>query len=440
MRRRTPAVLATAFALSTIAAQAAAAPPEALSTYEAGSSAYAVLLDADVLDLELLASATNAAVGSTPTATAGGGALVIADQILGGPDATCPLALPAPVDAVVADIGCISATQEADADPQASATSDEVVLVLGGSGLTNQILTPLRDSVLDQLGDQLDPVLVALGNIGLPDLQVLIDDALDTLQDIDGSTVRVSLAPTTSAASANETGVLARSEAAGVIVEVVPAFTGAPPTGITSCDQSNALLCAQIAGSVAQVTRDPASGDASTTATAAELVDFLVAPQLGTLLTTALPQVADALNDAVAQLASASPLACGTPGPLADLLCLDGAATDELDAAEAAAFGYDFGPTTVGARASALRLGVLPVLDGGISLALNEATAAAAADIRIARQDPTPTTAPPTTTPPTAPTPGLARTGGGFDPVVGVALLGAAAGLAALVRRSRALV
>lgn len=415
---------------------APASPPAGLASYAAGSSAYAVLLDADVLDLQLLASQTIAAVTSQPSATAGGGALVIGDQVLGGPDDTCPLTLPAPIDAAVADIGCVTGFEEADADPRAASTSDEIVLVLGGSELTNQILTPLRDAVIDQLGAGLDPVLEALGPvgdpIGLPDLQDLIDLALDSLTDVDGQTVRITVAPTNAqAAASQEAGVLASSEAAGVIIEVVPALFGEPVDGITDCDDSFALLCAQISGSIADVRRDPTTGAATTDATEAQLVDFLVAPQLGTLLGTALPQVADALNGAVDQLAASSPLACGTPGPLSDLICLDAAATDVLDAAEAAALGFDLGEGTVGARASALRVGLLPVAQGGISLALNEAVAAANAALPV--QVPATTT---TAAPDPAP-PGLARTGGSEIPpttIFGLLALALAGGL--LVRRA----
>lgn len=435
MRRHLVAFAAiAAVAVTVVATPASSAPPAGLASYSSGSSAYAVLLDADVLDLQLLASLTTAVVGSQPAASAGGGALVIGDQILGGPDDTCPLALPAPIDAVVADIGCVTGFEEADADPRAEATSAEIVLELGGSELTNQVLTPLRDAVIDQLGAALDPLLVALGNIGLPALQTLIDTALGTLLDVDGSTVRVTLAPTTAAARADGDGVLARSEAAGVIIEVVPALTGTPPAGITDCDDSNALLCAQVAGSVAQVVRDPATGAPSTDATAAQLVDFLVAPQLGTLLGQLLPQAAQALNAAVAQLAAASPLACGTPGPLADLICLDGAATDVLDATEASGLGFDLGEGTVGARASALRVQLLAIADGGISLALNEAVAAANAALPV--QVPATTTTAPPATPTTT---GLARTGGpSTSPVLLLGLAGLALASAALVRRATA--
>lgn len=415
-----------AISVAVLAAPASSAPPTGLASYKAGSTAYAVDLDAALLDLELLASLTDAEVVSDgPTASAGGGALVIGDQILGGPAETCPLELPPPIDAVVADIGCVTATTESDADPRATATSEEIVLVLGGADLTSQILTPLRDAVITQLGDGLAPVLDALGEIGLPAFQDTLDDILATLIDVDGATVRVTLAPTNAAASADETGVLARSAAAGVIIEVVPALTGPPPEGITSCDASQALLCAQISGSVAEVRRDPVTGAATTSGTAAQLVDFLVAPQLGAVLGEALPQVAAALNGAVAQLADSSPLACGVEGPLADLICLDGAATDELDAAEAAAFGFDYGAGTVGSRASALRVELLRVAEGGIVLALNEAVAAAnAAPVQLTPATPT-TAAPPT----------LARTGGTEFPLAMVAGLGGVALAGALLAR-----
>jgi len=418
-----------AISVAVLAAPASSAPPTGLASYSAGSTAYAVDLDAALLDVELLASLTDAEVVSTgPTASAGGGALVIGDQILGGPEETCPLALPAPIDAVVADIGCITTVTESDADPRATATSEEIVLVLGGSDLSNQVLTPLREAVIDQLGTAVGDVISGLGLPGLPELETALDNVLDTLSDPAGSTVRVTLAPTNSAASADETGVLARSAAAGLIIEVVPALFGEPPAGITSCAASQALLCAQISGSVAEVRRDPVTGVATTSGTAAQLVDFLVAPQLGSLLGTALPQVAAALNGAVAQLADSSPLACGVDGPLADLICLDGAATDELDAAEAAAFGFDYGEGTVGSRASALRVELLRVAEGGIVLALNEAVAAANAAAVAA-----PATVPPTTAPPT-----LARTGGTDFPLALVTGLGGVAVAGALLVRRAA--
>jgi hypothetical protein len=431
MRRRTSAIAVTGLALGTaFATSASAAPPAALTSYAAGSSAYAVLLDVDAINLSLLASQTVASVSNAPTAVAGGGALVVADQVLGGPDETCPFALPDPLDLFVTQIGCLTTVEEADADPQARSTSEEVVVEIGGSGLSNQILTPLREAVIDQLGTGVQGVITQLGLADLPALETALDNVLDTLTDPAGSTVRVTLAPTNAAASADETGVLARSAAAGLIIEVVPALFGTPPVGITSCTASQALLCAQIAGSVAQVRRDPTTGVATTDATAAQLVDFRVAPQLGQLLADNLSAAATALNGAVTQLADSSPLACGEAGPLADLICLDAAGTDVLDATEAAAFGFPFGDGTVGARASALRVELLRAVNGGIALALNEAVAAANATIDVPRSDPTPTT-----TTPDAPS--LARTGGDADPMVPALLLGAAFAVATLVRRSR---
>jgi hypothetical protein len=435
MRKHLASVTAIgAIGVALLATPASSAPPAGLTAYASGSSAYAVQLDAPVLnDLELLASQTVAAVSSQPSATAGGGALVINGQILGGPDDTCPFVVPAPADAVVADIGCVTGTEEADVDPTATATSDEVVLELGGSEISAQVLAPLREAIIDQLGDQLDPVLDILDGLGL-NLDDVLDDVLDSLTDVDGATVRVTLAPTNASASADGNGVLARSEAAGVIVEVLPALFGTPVDGITDCEDTFGLLCAQISGSVAQVSRAPFTGVATTDGTAAELLDFVVAPELGTLLADVPDQIAAAVNDAFDQLAAASPITCGTPGPLSDLICLDGAATDVLDAAEAAAFGFPFGEGTVGARASALRVGVLPVAQGGISLALNEAVAAANAALPA---QVTTTTAPPAATPTTSP--GLARTGGtGFSPALLLGMLGLAALGGLLVRRSAA--
>lgn len=412
------------------AAPASSAPPPGLASYDAGALSHALLLDAEVLDLEITAADTLAVIGDTPGALADGSALTTplfstdtAPSVApGGPaeNQVCAteIPLPPPLDVLDIAIGCVdTAAAIVGGSPVALSESGAFVIDVLGGDLTEDVLGPLLLPLLDALG----PVLGALEPIVTA--EDVLDALLGELVDADGQLLTITLAPGASLAGANEEGVLSRAVSNGAVIEVLPDL--------------GPLLTVTVGASEASVVRDPATAEATPTITPA-VVDFewgtIQIPPIavaGIPLPTVTDALQDAVNDLVDTLASSSPLACGAAGPLADLVCLDGASGEELDAAEAASYGFDFGPGTVGARTSALHLEVLPILDGGVTLALAEAVAAANA--AVVQAPVTTTTLGPTTTT----TPALARTGGPGTSTGAVAALAfAALGGVWLVKRA----
>src|SRR5690606_32814585 len=99
--------------------------------------------------------------------------------------------------------------------------------------------------------------------------------------------------------------------------------------------------------------------------------------------------------DVVDQLAEASAALSCDGGALADVICIDLGAVNELDQAELAARNLDFGEGTVGREASAATINVLPILGEQLgapllSVAFAEAAAAANATPAVAPAEPTP--------------------------------------------------
>ena len=454
----------------TAGATAQAAPPTGLESYDAGANGSAFDLQVGLLDLQIAAGLTSAEVTSQGPAAAGDGVgLLLAGTEQSGAHSLAPegpesaescaaeVVLPAPLD--LTDGSCIAGVSSTavltDGAPSATGESDSLTLSLGGAELTEQLLNalPLEDvlaplgDVLGQLNDvtcQLNgvtgPLLAQLGSAlsglgldlnqdtldilcSLDELPSIVDALLDSLGDALATTVTITVAPNSSAASADDAqGVIASAVAEGATIDVLP---GLGPDG-------SSFIEIIVGASEASVVRDPITGVATpvvTPAVAQVNVNGIGLAGLDLGLGNLTDPILDLVNDLVNTLATSSPLSCGETGPLSDILCLDAALGYELDAAEAAAAGYDYGEGTVGARTSALRLELLSILNGGepaLSLSLAEAVAAANA---IPGQDVPPSTETPETTEPTLP-----LTGG----TSGIALFGALGlGIAALVVRSR---
>lgn len=440
MRRRTTVLLSGLVLSTVLAANASAAPPAALDSYAAGGTTVALDLDAPVLQLRLTAAQTAATLGSTgPTAAADGIALTTplfstdAAPVAAPPGpasadvCASDVTLPAPIDLLTLPIACVH-TDATVTDPASSSLSDELVLGLGGGELTNQVLTPLVAPVFT-------PVLDGLGQLGdLIQLETLVDEVLDSLVEPDGELLRITVAPNLSETSANAaSGVVAHAISQGAVIEVLPEL----PNG--------AFITITVGQAEARVVRaDAETGELTPTVTPAVVnIEFntidipTLTITLGGLqvdIPTVTQQIEDAVNGLVQQLATQSPLTCSGDNPLADLVCLTAASGETLDAAGAAAEGFDFGAGTVGARANALHVELLRAAEGGITLDLAQAVAAANAGVDIPRQEP----GAPDTTTTTAGPPSLARTGGGaVSPMAAVLLLGAGLGAAVLVRRAR---
>lgn len=454
MLRRTIGITAAAAAVSiaAIAPANAAAPP--LKSYEAAASGTA--LELTLVGQDLAVSSTQAEITSTPSvaAAADGAALLLAGTpvpegaLVKAPEGPASKQVCA-VDVDLADLtsGAVSLANAALAcattnaaitagDPSADSTTEEVVInvLAPGGDLLRPILTQVLESVpslTDPLLEALDPLLTPLGDLTGVDIPALVDDLIADLGDELFVLAEIRVAPSLSEARADATGVLARAGTNGVTINLLPgiASTVAQLVGIAD-PGSSPLLQVQLGTATAQVTRDPNTGAAAPDASAAQLLSVAADDDLG-ILQGLTQQLTGAINGiAVDQLG------CNDANPLADIICIDLGAVNELDSAELAARNLDFGPGTVGREASAASVQVLPIAAdalGGSVLGISLARATAAANAVPA--DPA---APPGPLPgvPRADEP-LPRTGGTTALPLTVALLAVGAAGAMLVRRSR---
>ena len=467
--RRTAAILATTGVLALgFLPQAGAQAPQV--SYSAGSSATA--LEIALAGNALAVSHTQAGVTSAPvpTARANGAALLLAGtpvpgdapvEATAGEDNTdstsaCPIDLTPVTDALAGsgltlDIACTTTNAKVvDGAPSGRAESGEVLLRLQGLSegalgqlqpVLEQILTPLLPTGSDIVEQICASPLGALcdgadENLGI-DIEALVNEVLDDVAQITNgefTLVEVAVAPTLSTASASGTGVVAEAGSGAVTIKLFPglASTIEELTGLVggAPGEDEGLLTLQIAQATAKVQRDAVTGEVAPDASAAQLLSANVTDNLGILselLEVEVPGLLDSLAEAGAALSCAD-------GALADLICIDLGAVNELDAAELSARGYEFGEGTVGREATAASVQVLPILAeqaGGplLSLALAEANAAANA----APASPLPAPSPQDPTPQSLP-----RTGAESALPVGLGLLAVAGIGVAVLRRTRA--
>lgn len=447
MFRRTTAVMAIA-AMAALAAPSAGAQAPELGSYGAGGSATALVLT--LLGQELAVSDTTAAVNSKPEAAADGAALILAGSPVPGAapskapggEATneaCAIDVDlgeqsgGALSALDLGVACVNTSAAVDAGaPKAQSTTGEVVInITSPAGTALQpILDPLFDGVEQVTGPLLDALEPVLGGIEEPtgiQARTIVDDLIANLQDQTFVLAQIVVAPTVSQASATAAdGVIGRAGANGVTINLLPGIAQTlADLGLDVAPVETPILSVKLGQAIAEVVRDPVTGKADTSGSAAQLLSIDANDQLG-ILQDITGQVTEGINGlAVEQLG------CTGDNPLADVLCVDLGAVRELSEAELTARGLDFGEGTVGIGASAANIQILPVaaeaLGGsviGLRLAAADAAAGSAAPLP-AQQDEPPTAAP------------LPRTGAeGLLPAA-LALFAAAAGGLFLVRRSQ---
>jgi len=451
MSRRITALVATgAFAALIAAPSPAAAEPPQIGSYGAGGSATALVLT--LLGQELGVSDTAAAVGSEPEAAADGAALLLAGNPVPG---AAPSAAPGGQAtnescAVDVDLGELSGGALSALDlglacvntaaainggaPSAQSESGELVInVTSPAGTALEpILTPLFDAVpqvTDPLFEALDPLLGPIEDATEIEVRQILDDIIADLQDETFVLAQIVVAPAVSQASADsDDGIVGRAGSNGVTIRLLPGIAQTlSEVGLDIAPVATPLLTVQLGQAFAEVVRDPVTGEADASGSAAQLLSIEAADELG-ILQELTGQLTGAINGiAVEQLG------CTGDNPLADVICIDLGAVRELSQEELAARGLDFGPGTVGRAASAANIQILPVAAealGGSVLGLRLAAADAAANATAV--------APPVTPPaPGSPPSRLPTTGGDGVLPVTAALLAAAAGGMALVRRTR---
>ena len=418
--------IAAAVGLTAIVAGLATVPANAalteLESWGAGGTASA--LQVTLLGQDATFSLTGAEVDSAPQAAADGYSIVSpaftsdpAPAKQPGGDKlvdTCAQEIdPAEVfgheaaGVVDIDIACVTSEAKSGDSLSSSATTDEVVIEIttapAAAAELEPVLEPIEDGI-DQILTGLEPVIGPIDQ-GLQDnldvaLQDLIDDLIDNLTG--GATVfRLTLGPSSSGASADDTAITGTAGANGAVIELFPDLNPDGP-----------LLTVTVGASSATVTRDAATGKPTAEAEAA-VVTLDASPQLGQI-----GEVLDQIEAGLGEL-SAATLPCNAENPLFDLVCVEIGQTEELSPEQLKALGLDFGEGTVGIRAGAARIQVLPVLEeqlGGPGVAISLADAAAAANAvaatPTATTEPPATTAPPTTVaaPPTTAPPTVERT------------------------------
>lgn len=448
MFKRSMAILAVGAVTALFVVPPATAQDAEFESYGAGASAAALYLS--LADQELTVSGTSAAIGRTADgilAAADGqaltspifstpGAPVSSDGPLEtGVDCAIDEEIPPPIDLAGLELACVRTSAEVpDGSPEASATSDQIVIEVLDSELVETLTIDLLTPLLEQLLDGLDPVLEAL----------LLDDTVATIIDLlladlqnDGTVATIEVAPTSSLA--DEVSALATSQ--GVTVELLPdllpgigplativvgdAFASAvvdPATGEVTLDGQAAFLSVDLTG--LELVLSTLLGEVGTTIGSQfpPPLDALIAELLGqvtTLLTTADETVEDLVNVTIDQLACPD-------SPLAAILCFSAGGVNELDAAGLEGYGFTYGDGTRGIEAEILGLSVL---DGVLQLGIGQAAAGANAVLAqdIPRQEP------PAEEPP-APLP---RTGIDSGTPLALALFAAAAAGFAVVRRTR---
>lgn len=429
MLRRTIGVTAAAAAVTIAAIIPASAQtsPGGLKSYAAGAKATA--LDLSVFGQPITVASTAAGIDSTAKAVANGTALLTPGFSSPGAPAESgtdhetasdcqQIDLPAPIDLAALDITCVSTSAVLqNGNPLGSALSDELVIEIKAPALVAD--TPLADVVggiqdgLGQLFDALVPVTQPLAEATQVQLTDIIDGLLAEVQEGD-VLARIEVAPTSST-SAFGVGVAADAVSNGVVVRLLPNLPG------------GALAVITVGSSTAGVVRDATTGAPTLSGTAAVLDVTFPNGLLG-----GLSVLTDALGSAVN--VTSEQLACGPANPLSDVLCFTLGTSNDLDAEQAKALGFDYGANTVGRETSVLGLTLLAAAPmGGIALDIGHTVAASGSTL------PELPGGTPEVTPPGAPrTDGpLPRTGGEAALPLTLALLAVGTAGAMLVRRTR---
>lgn len=419
MMRRTIAVGATAAAISIAAILPAGAQPSpgGLQSYAAGSRATAV--DLKVFGQQLTVADTSAGilgeVGSAKAVATGkalltpgfesAGAPVSSDGVKSASDCQ-KIDLPSPINLVSLDVVCVDTSAVlSGGNPISSATSKEIVIELRAGDII--ATTPLADVVgqvqagLGGLFDALVPVTQPIADATKIQLTDIVDGLLSEVKAGD-LLARITVAPTSST-GAFGTGVTANALSNGVVVELLPNLPG------------GALAVATVGTSTAGVVRDAVTGAATVTGSAAVLNVTYPNGLLG-----GLGVLTDALGSAIN--VTSEQLACGAGNPLSQVICFTLGSSHDLDAAQAKALGFDYGPNTVGRESSVLGLTLLAAApEGGIVLNVGHTVAASGSAL------------------PELPRKGgdLPRTGGETAWPLTMALLAVGAGAATLLRRTR---
>lgn len=426
MLRRTIGITATAAAISIAAILPAGAQtsPGGLKSYAAGSKATAI--DLSVFGTQVTLSNTTAGIDSTAKAIANGTAMITSGLASSpalvestGEEKTgqsCnEIDLPSPANAAGLDIVCVNTKAAVlNGNPVSSAISDELVIEVQAPDLIAD--TPLADVVgsvqdgVGQLFDALEAVTQPLEEATAIELTDIIDGLLTEVQEGD-VLVRITVAPTSST-GAFGTGVAANAVSNGAVIELLPDLPG------------GALAVATVGASSAGVVRDLVTGAPSFSGGAA-LLDI----SYPNTLLSGLGLLTDPLVEALQNITS-NQLACGPSNPLSDVICFTLGTSHRLDAAQAAAMGFDYGPNTVGQESSVLGLTLLAAAPGGgVLLDIGHTVAASGSalpeECAAPCGDPLPKTTP------------FPKTGGDSAMPLTLALLGVGAGGAALLRRSR---
>ena len=442
--RRTLGITATAAAISIAAmlpAGAQASP--GIDSYTAGSFARAVDLTlgsdllgplTDEIGTQISLAHTSSSINDAPKAIASGAAVLVpglssvtpeelglgwSGQVNAATDGeteanSCPTIEGLPPE-ITTDLVCVKTSANLiDGRPVGNATASEIVLEIKAPSLKIDQLDPLTK----QLTAQVDALFIKLEGIAQPVEKAAKVALIDTIRDLIGEVqaghvlARITVAPSNALSELTSTNVLASAKSNGAVIEVLPDLA------------DGALAVVTVGTSTAQVVRDAVTGEVTANDGAAALVD--VQYPNGNL--AGLTELTNILAGALGTVTSVLPCdGSGPTGALAGVVCFDVGKPVALDAAEAKAMGFDFGPTTVGQHSSVLDLRVLAAAPGGpvARLQLGETAAAAASTTPLPR-------------PFTPPTPDpLPRTGGDAAMPLTLGLLALGMGGAALVRRSR---
>jgi hypothetical protein len=468
MSRRIAAVLAaTALAGAALATTATAAPPSGLESYGAGSTATALELNVGGADgFNLAVSRTGAVVNDGPQAAADGAALLIAGNPVPGdaPSAApegpesnevCPIDIDlneesgGQLSLVEVLLACVETEASIDdGAPSALAVSGELQINLLAPG--GELLAPILAPVLEGLDEATDALTDGICDSGLNallcedgainenlgiDPLALLNALVDDLQDETFVVAQITIAPTASRAAADDdAGVVGEAGANGATITVLPGIAQSlEDLGFAVPAVTTPLATISVGQSLASVVRDPQTGEADTSASAAQLASINVSEEdLGVL-----NELTEAINQGLAGLAG-NPLNCDLENPLADLVCIDLGEVREQTREQLAPLGLDFGEGTVGIQSSAATVRVLRAATeaiGGDLVTLQLATATAAANAAPVEQDLPAAPAAPTPEP-EAPRE-LPRTGADGLPLgVLAGMLGLAVVGGALVRRT----
>lgn len=450
MLRRTLAILATTGAVAIAAIAPADAEAPQLESYAAGAAGTA--LELTLLGQSLAFSATSAGITSTPAAEANGAAALLAgtpvpgDALSKAPEGPATNdACPGQIDLDELSMGTLSlleleiactvtAASVEGGEPSAESEAGEVRITITSPG--GALLGPVVDQLVAGLETITTPLLGALETLLGPiaeitDIQIagLVEDILAALDDELFVLADIIIAPSVSRASADESGVVAEAGSAGVIVNLLPGLAEALANVVGLDEQSaDPLIQLTLGAASASVVRDPVTGEATPDASAAVPLSLTLSDSLGilSLLTGQLSEQIDGFT--------IDQLACAPTNPLADVLCLEVGAVNELSPEELLARGYDFGEGTVGREASAARLELLGIASeflGGSVLGLQFASADAAANAMPLQA------APPAPEAPASAPPALPRTGADSTLPLTLAMLAVGAAGAMLLRRTR---